>query len=79
MKLSKNNKQKTNRSWPRRADLGFPGQWGRGESGMDGHFRGFWYANCYIWNRWAMGSYCTAQETVCDGSLCSTTELNETL
>ena len=23
-------------------------------------------ANCNIWNGWAMGSYCTAQETVCD-------------
>ena len=23
-------------------------------------------ANCYIWNGWAMGSYCTAQGTVCD-------------
>ena len=27
---------------------------------------GFWDANCYIWNRWAMGPYCTAQGTVCD-------------
>ena len=23
-------------------------------------------ANCYIWNGWAMGSYCTAQGTVYD-------------
>ena len=23
-------------------------------------------ANCYIWNGWAMGPYCTAQGTVCD-------------
>ena len=23
-------------------------------------------ANCYIWNGWAMESYCTAQGNVCD-------------
>ena len=23
-------------------------------------------ANCYIWNGWAMGTYCTAQGNVCD-------------
>ena len=22
--------------------------------------------NCYIWNGWAMGRYCTGQGTVCD-------------
>ena len=27
---------------------------------------GFLDANCYIWNGWAMGPYCTAQGTVCD-------------
>ena len=37
----------------------------RGESGMDGHFESFLGANCYIWDGWAMGSYCTAQGNVC--------------
>ena len=27
---------------------------------------GFFDANCYIWNGWAMRPYCTARETVCD-------------
>ena len=27
---------------------------------------GFLDANCYVWNGWAMGPYCTAQGTVCD-------------
>ena len=67
MILSKNNKQtkSRNRSWPRRAGLGFPGPGGAG-SRMDGHFGGLKDTNCYIWNGWAMGSYCTAQGTVCD-------------
>ena len=35
--------------------------WGEGGgSGMDGYFGGFWDANCYIWNGWAMGPYGTA-------------------
>jgi len=38
---------------------------GRG-SGMDGHFGGLGDANCYIWNGWAMGPYCTAQGNMCD-------------
>ena len=42
-------------------------------------FGGFGDANCYIWNRWAMGSYCTAQGDVYDWPLCHTTELDETL
>ena len=37
-----------------------------GGNGMDGHFRSFLAANCYIWNGWTMGPYCTAQRTVCD-------------
>ena len=45
------------------------GSWGLGGrvgSGRDGHFGGLGDANCYIWNGWAMGSYCTAQGNVCD-------------
>ena len=38
----------------------------RGGSGMKEHLRVFLDANCYIWNGWAMGSYCTAQGNVCD-------------
>ena len=67
MILCKNNKQtkNRNRSWPRRADLGFPEEkWGG--SGMDGHLGGLGDTKCYIWNGWAMGSYCTAQGNVCD-------------
>lgn len=41
-----------------------PGSKGGGE-GMDGQF-GVLDANCYVWNGWATGPYCTAQETVCD-------------
>ena len=37
-----------------------------GRSGMDGKFGRLVDANCYIWNGWAMWSYCTAQETLCD-------------
>ena len=29
-------------------------------------FGGFLDANCYIWNGWALGPYCTAQGNVCD-------------
>ena len=36
-----------------------------GRTGMDGQF-GVLDANCYIWNGWAVGPYCTAQGTVCD-------------
>ena len=63
MILSKNNKHKTNGSWSRRADLGFPGGRRRG-SGRDEHLGGFGHINCYIWNGRAMGSYCTAQGNV---------------
>ena len=35
-----------------------------GRSGMDGKFGRLVDANCYIWNGWAMGLYCTAQGTV---------------
>ena len=64
MILSKNKQTKNiNRSWPRRADLGFPGG-GQGERvgwmGILGD------ANYCIWNGWAMGSYCIEQGNVCD-------------
>ena len=67
MILYKKNKQTKNRNrvWPRRADLGFRGE-GRGGSGMDGHFGGLGNADCYIWNGWAVGSYCTVQGNLCD-------------
>ena len=62
---SKNNRQtkNRNRSWPRRADLGFLGGvgGGRGGSRMDGHFGNLGDANYYIWRGLVMGSYCTAQ------------------
>ena len=45
---------------------GVPGVGERGGSGMDGHFEGFLDANCYIWDRWAVGPYCIAQGNVCD-------------
>ena len=37
----------------------------RGGSGMDGQ-SGVLGWNRYIWNGWAMGPYCTAQEAVSD-------------
>jgi len=40
---------------PRKSRLGVPGVGETGGSGMDGHFGGFWDANCYIWDGWAMG------------------------
>ena len=55
---------KTDRSWPWRADLWLPV--GRREGvGWMGSLR-LVDANCYIWDEWAMGSYCTAQRTVYD-------------
>ena len=33
---------------------------------MELAFGGFLDTNCYIWNRWVMGPYCTAPENVCD-------------
>ena len=36
-------------------------------------------ANCYIWNEWAVGSYCTAERTMYDWSLFCTTEIEGTL
>ena len=49
-----------------------------GGSGMDREFGvGGTYYN--IWNRWAKGSYCTAQGTGVIGSLGCTTETEEIL
>ena len=36
-------------------------------------------ANCYIWNEWAMESYCKAQRTLYDWSFCCITDIEETL
>ena len=44
--------------------------------GMD---RQFGDANCYIWNGWAMGPYCTHGKLCVTGSLCCATEIEETL
>ena len=38
----------------------------KGGSVMDGHFGGLGDVNSYVWNGWALGSYCTAQGNVCD-------------
>ena len=68
MILSKNNKRKpeTDHGQEEQTWGLVWGQRGRGGSTMDGHFEGLGDANCYIWNGWAMGSYCTAQGSVCD-------------
>ena len=50
------------------------GKWG--DNGMDEEF-GVGGSN--IWNGWAMWSFCIAQRTVVIGSLCCTTETEETL
>ena len=55
--LSKNNKQikkKQNQIMAKKSRLWVSG-WERGGSGRDGHL-GFFYANCYICNGWAMES-----------------------
>ena len=40
---------------------------GKGEGvGWMGILAVFLDEKCYIWNGWAMGPYCTAQEIVCD-------------
>ena len=41
-----------------------PGAWAGGVEWTGSS--GFLDANSYIWNGWAMGSYCTAQGIVCD-------------
>ena len=44
------------------------------------HFGVLGDANSYTWNGWAYGPYCTQHREVClIGSLCCTTELEETL
>ena len=66
-KQTKNKKKKThrNRSWPRKADLVFPGgNWER--VGWMGIWGDYLDANCYIWNEWAMGPYYAARGNVCD-------------
>ena len=67
MILSKNNKQikqKQKQIMAKKRILGVH-KWERGGNGMDGHMGGFLDANCYIWNGWAMGSYCMSQGNVC--------------
>ena len=42
--------------------------WGS-QGGKGREWMGFWVvlgANCYIWNGWTMGPYCTAQGNMCD-------------
>ena len=64
MILSKNN-NKQKQIMAKKSRLEIPKGEGGG-SGMNGHLGGFGVANYYIWNGWAMGSYCTAQGNVCD-------------
>ena len=45
--------------------LGLPRGTGEGVGWM-GIWGLFLEANCYVWNEWAMGSYCTAPGNVCD-------------
>ena len=40
-------------------------------------FGGFLDANCYTWNGWAMGPYCTVQGNACDQVTLLSTELEE--
>ena len=47
-------------------------------SGMDRQFRA-WGANAYIWNEWAVGPTVQHRELYVIGSLCYTTEIEETL
>ena len=54
------------------------GSWGREGVGWTESL-GFGVVNCYIWNGWAMGLYCSAQELCVTGSLCCITEIEETL
>ena len=68
MILSKNNKQtnkKQKQIMGKKSRLGVP-KGEMGGNGMDRDLGGFLDANCYIWNGWAMGAYCTAQGTVYD-------------
>ena len=68
--LKNNPGVRINGAWPWRADLGFLVMGGSGRpvggSGMGGHLGDLGDTNCYIWNGWAMGPYCTAQGNVCD-------------
>ena len=59
--------KKQKQSMAKKIRLGVPGGGGRGGSGKDGRLGAVLDANCYTWNGWAMGSYCRAQGTVCDG------------
>ena len=53
--------------------LGVP----RREGGGSGHLGDFLDANCYTWNGWAMGPYCTVQGNACDQVTLLSTELEE--
>ena len=70
MILSKNNNNKKTQANKKQKQIMAKKSmtWGsqgvRGGSGMDGHLGGF-KMQTYIWNGWAMGSYCTAQGNVC--------------
>ena len=63
-----------NRSWPRKADLGF---WGGTRVGWMG-ILGIWGMQtvCYIWNGWAMNPTVQHKERCVTGSLCCITELD---
>ena len=82
MILSKNNKQRSNQkpetSRPRRIDLGFLGVGGRGGRGMDGHYGDL---GCKLtFGMDGQWDPTVQQREMCvTGSLCCTTELDETL
>ena len=82
MIISKNNKQTSNQKnkhvMAKKSRLGILGG-ERGGSGMDWHFGGLGNANCYVWNEWEMGFYCTAREMYVIESLRGTAEFDETL
>ena len=69
LKITNTQTKDRSRSWPRRADLAFP----RGKV-EEAWWMSIWvffcffflHADCYIWSRWAIGSYCIAQGNVCD-------------
>ena len=81
MILSKNNKQtkNRNRAWPRRADLGFLGR-GKGEVVGEMGILGFWGMPTLISGMERQWDPTVQHREMCViGSLCCTTELDETL
>ena len=80
MILSKKNKQikNRNRSWPRRADLGFPRGKGKGVGWM-GILGAFWMQTVIFGMDGQWDPTGQHREMCVIGSLCCTTELDKTL